>query len=68
MRQLIAEFESQSWAPMGRAEESLDFGSSMIDGLYSLWLPSGVEPRTSYNAAHLSGRGAPTNGESACAY
>lgn len=68
MRQLITEIEPQSWAPMGQAEESLDYGSSLIDGLYSLWLPSGLDPRTSYNAAHLSGRRAATIGESASAY
>lgn len=68
MRQLIAEIEPQSWAPMGPAEESLDYGSSLIDGLFSLWLPSGLEPRTSYNAAHLSGRRTATAGESTAAY
>jgi hypothetical protein len=68
MRQLISEIEAQSWAPIGAVEESLDYGSSMIDGLFSLWLPSGLEPRTSYNAAHLSGRRAATIGESASAY
>lgn len=68
MRQLIAQIEPQSWAPMGPAEESLDYGSSLIDGLYSLCLPSGLDPRTSYNAAHLSGRRAATIGESASAY
>lgn len=46
----------------------MDFGIPLIDGLYSLWLPSGLDLRTSYNAAHLSGRRAATIGESASAY
>ncbi|BDC48921.1 hypothetical protein F183_A12370 [Bryobacterales bacterium F-183] len=65
---MSTEIEPQSWAPMGTPEEPLDFGSSMIDGLYALWLPSGLDPRISYNAAHLNGRRAATPSEFTPAY
>lgn len=68
MRHLLFDSEPQSWFPFGAGEEVADPTTTLADGLHSLWLPNGLEPRLSYNAAHLSARRQTTVGEISPAY
>lgn len=68
MRHLLVDSEPQSWFPFGAVEEVADPTTTLADGLHSLWLPNGLEPRLSYNAAHLSARRQTTVGEISPAY
>jgi hypothetical protein len=68
MRHLLLNAEPQSCFPSDRYEAIPDFGSPLAGGLHSLWLPNGLEPRSSANAFHLNGKRDATTGEFAAGY
>ena len=68
MRHLLLNAEPQSCFPSDRYEAIPDFGSPLAGGLHSLWLPNGLEPRSSANAFHLNGKRDATTGEFAVGY
>ncbi len=63
MRHLLLNAEPQTCFPSDRYEAIPDFASPLAGGLHSLWLPSGLEPRSSGNAFHLNGKRETTIGE-----
>ena len=68
MRHLLFNAEPQSCFPSDRYEAIPDFGSPLAGGLHSLWLPNGLEPRSSANAFHLNGKRDAITGEFAVGY
>lgn len=68
MRHLLLNAEPQTCFPSGYYEELPDFTSPLAGGLHSLWLPSALEPRMSFNAFHLNGKREITPGEYTAAY
>ena len=68
MRHLLLNPEPQTCFPSDRYEAIPDFASPLAAGLHSLWLPSGLEPRSSVNPFHLNGKRDLTGGEFSVGY
>lgn len=68
MRHLLLNAETQTCFPSDRCEAIPDFASPLVVGLHSLWLPNGLEPRSSANAFHLNGKRDTTTSEFAPGY